>query len=708
MIPARVMLAIVFCLASHVCSIGGDDVAIMPWCPLIRQNSDQYMMNCRGRSNVFPRIISFLRTTADSLKLVGLDISHITLTNVPEMPHLAYLNHLVLAATHLHETGDLFSGDLFPRLEDLDLKYNRITTLVKGAFAGLVRLTKLNLEYNDISVIDSRAFEGLVRLKTLYLKGNTLEDLAPDTFGFTPRLQSLDLSDNWLAGVRSDWLGIPSLRILDLSDNLIVAVDSTAFVRLVGLRRLLLHSNLIENVDRSSFENMHGLADLWLSGNKLTTFDVKVFAKLSHLKQLRITSNLLRVFVTNSTDARFDFLELLDLSNNPFSSLPDDLFSRMPALSTLRLEACRELQHLPDMSGLNHLRSLDVKMTGIRQILGCDIARLPQLQFVYWQSVPVHCDCAMRWFLVWYRNRLSSWSPRRERPPVIGDPVCTSPGSVRGQKLFQLSEATLCEAQTTVTFCRSPFQVWTQPGGTVTVTTTTRDVQTPAVAVSQQPNSSKTKRVGILLFQQSSHLMSVTVTWSLTNVTLYAVFDDVSGFTVTHRKSGSSVWITEHLHSHKRFWTVHNLLAFVTYDICVSVDVRRHQAARACIQATTSTTEVMLVTFFSPVSAIFLVVAYTSWRKRKSRSGSSRPTTEDLTDALHVAVVSDGVPFPSTPTSDGYAVRPYFSESPPCFDEAIAATGLAEPADSQDLAGHCDNSEKAMDCKSANVTATVD
>ncbi|XP_070195291.1 peroxidasin-like isoform X2 [Littorina saxatilis] len=105
----------------------------------------------------------------------------------------------------------------------LDLRFNKIKTIPRGAFAGLSSLNTLLLNNNEIEKIESGAFDGLPELRYLYLYKNNLVSLESDVFEALPKLEQLFLHSNVISRLpKGVFSHTPHLRRLRLDSNALV------------------------------------------------------------------------------------------------------------------------------------------------------------------------------------------------------------------------------------------------------------------------------------------------------------------------------------------------------------------------------------------------------------------------------------------------------------------------------------------------------
>ncbi|KAL8583777.1 hypothetical protein ACOMHN_036412 [Nucella lapillus] len=104
-----------------------------------------------------------------------------------------------------------------------DLRFNKIRSLPRGAFAGLSELNTLLLNNNEIEEIEEGAFDGLPELRYLYLYKNNLVSLESEAFQGLPKLEQLFLHSNQISRLpKGVFSHTPLLRRLRLDSNALV------------------------------------------------------------------------------------------------------------------------------------------------------------------------------------------------------------------------------------------------------------------------------------------------------------------------------------------------------------------------------------------------------------------------------------------------------------------------------------------------------
>lgn len=99
-------------------------------------------------------------------------MNNASLTSIPTGKP-ANLTELILS----HNSVAMSDSDIeilrgYSGIRELDLSYNHIQSLPKGAFHNLTSLETLNLRGNELQTLDKDIFKGLIKLKSLDLEEN--------------------------------------------------------------------------------------------------------------------------------------------------------------------------------------------------------------------------------------------------------------------------------------------------------------------------------------------------------------------------------------------------------------------------------------------------------------------------------------------------------------------------------------------------------
>ncbi|NXF32164.1 RXFP1 protein, partial [Nyctibius bracteatus] len=221
----------------------------------------------------------------------------------------------------------------------LDLKKNKIHSLLDNQFAGYRSLRKLFLQNNRIRVISRKAFAGLSQLKMLFLSHNRITQLKPRVFEDLRRLEWLMLDNNRIAQiVPAAFAGLKSLYFLYMLNNSLTQMPNASLcVEMPKLSWLELEGNRIRAVHGAVFQECHDFTVLILRRNKLRWIQDGTFSMLSRLVELDLSSNSLAQLPAALFDGLAQ-LQQLNISYNPLAELSPGQFESLPQLRSLSLE----------------------------------------------------------------------------------------------------------------------------------------------------------------------------------------------------------------------------------------------------------------------------------------------------------------------------------------------------------------------------------
>ncbi|XP_006014691.2 leucine-rich repeat transmembrane neuronal protein 1 [Latimeria chalumnae] len=223
----------------------------------------------------------------------------------------------------------------------LSLRYNSLSELHDGQFAGLMQLTWLYLDHNHIYLVEGDAFQKLRRVKELVLSSNKITHLPNTTFRPMPNLRSVDLSYNNIQALEPDLFhGLRKLTNLYLHYNAIQFVPVRIFQDCRSLEVLDLGYNQLKSLARNSFAGLFKLTQLHLEHNDLVKVNLAHFPRLLSLRTLYMQRNKVTI-VVNSLDWTWNFLEKMDLSNNEIEYIEPHVFETVPNLKILQLDSNR-------------------------------------------------------------------------------------------------------------------------------------------------------------------------------------------------------------------------------------------------------------------------------------------------------------------------------------------------------------------------------
>ncbi|CAK1601780.1 unnamed protein product [Parnassius mnemosyne] len=157
----------------------------------------------------------------------------------------------------------------FTALSQINLSGNNIKSISTEVFSRCPRLVDINLAYNKLTTLNVKVFEKNKELGKLNLQGNPLKVLSAEIFVYTPVLTTLDMSHAELTSlwkvVKNHPVGLlNNLSFLNVSHNRITEIKQTELDSLNKLRTLDISNNPL--ACSRDFENLM----TWLSNRKVS------------------------------------------------------------------------------------------------------------------------------------------------------------------------------------------------------------------------------------------------------------------------------------------------------------------------------------------------------------------------------------------------------------------------------------------------------
>ncbi|XP_078616101.1 uncharacterized protein LOC144884571 [Branchiostoma floridae x Branchiostoma japonicum] len=406
---------------------------------------------------------------------------------------LQHLQSLSLDGNRITNIDNNFHN--LPTLESISLGGNKISVIRNTTFVGLPALNSLDLSSNLIVQVEEGAFEDLSNLRTLYLQSNQIQEISlaglnslgylsmdsnklkkfPGNLKSASPLQTLSLGNNpiqealgpgqfsVLHSLKNLYLnnigclqtagtfdpmalcGSDTLNDVYLSYNGLISIAPTTFQCTPTITMLYLHHNNLTSIDPSLF---HPLTQLWwldLSYNQLSYVAPDTFLGLDKLVSVDLTyNNFTNMAHVAPSVASLPVLLYQSLDGNPFVYLGPESFPTPFKHSTeldishghIRLveEGAFSAESFPNITRLqldsgNPLHFLPANV----------VDKLPNLTALILYDDPFHCDCQLKGFATWLRERVN--------PPFV-DVTCASPPSLQGKDLKDVPLANLtCNCQ---------------------------------------------------------------------------------------------------------------------------------------------------------------------------------------------------------------------------------------------------------------------
>ncbi|XP_055066216.2 leucine-rich repeat and immunoglobulin-like domain-containing nogo receptor-interacting protein 4b [Misgurnus anguillicaudatus] len=340
----------------------------------------------------------------------------------------------------------------------LDLSGNQMKTIGRRQFSGLSNLEDLDLSENIISMIEVDAFQGLKNLQHLTIKNNRLKIIPVGVFSGLANLRRLDLSENEiLVFLDYTFKDMINLQQLDAGENDLVFISQRAFVGLQALKEFNVDRSNLTSIPTEALSQLQSLTKLRLRKLTISVLPNNAFRGLNQLRTLQILQwpsletlnsnslvglNLTTLVLTNCniSDVPYAslrhlvYLQYLDLSYNPITSIQGNLLGELLRLQELHLVGGNLLSIEPGaFKGLVHFRLLNVSTNRLSTLEESVFHSVGNLQTLRLDKNPLACDCRLLWVV-----------RRRRRLDFDGrQPTCSSPNQVRRKAFRDFSEAEL-------------------------------------------------------------------------------------------------------------------------------------------------------------------------------------------------------------------------------------------------------------------------
>ncbi|XP_072520360.1 transforming growth factor beta activator LRRC33-like [Salminus brasiliensis] len=206
------------------------------------------------------------------------------------------------------------------RLQALDLSNNAIEQL---NILNLKALKKLDLSYNHLNFIEKGAFKNLVYLDYVNLAMNLLDNNVINNSKAFWNLYGLKHLDISLNNLDDDAVGLyihnaTALEQLTLNGNSLTRLTPRLFARNRNLVNIDLENNNIFEIDEGTFESLEKLSILNLAGNNLVHI---CDFHLHQVTTLNLSQNSIEFFLSHQNEDTY-LLEILDLSYNNLLYFP--------------------------------------------------------------------------------------------------------------------------------------------------------------------------------------------------------------------------------------------------------------------------------------------------------------------------------------------------------------------------------------------------
>ncbi|KAK2171112.1 hypothetical protein NP493_1101g00050 [Ridgeia piscesae] len=249
----------------------------------------------------------------------NLDMTKLTFHEV-KPPLLRKLRRLIVRTCHLRQiSADVFSGELLPSLDILDLSHNDIEKMPIAS----------DHTYAETS------------LSMLFLRRNKIRFISDVHLNLYPRIRRLNLDNNLIVSINNASFRslfhnatrrVSTLETLSIRRNRIANIESGAFREMALLKRLDLSRNRLSSVGARTFAGLANLRHLDLSGNQLGLVEDDSFRTLSTLHHLDVSRNRLPWIPRG-----LPMLDWFDISHNAVRNVSDDQQADLYPLEVVNL-----------------------------------------------------------------------------------------------------------------------------------------------------------------------------------------------------------------------------------------------------------------------------------------------------------------------------------------------------------------------------------
>ncbi|XP_035689000.1 leucine-rich repeat-containing protein 15-like [Branchiostoma floridae] len=381
-----------------------------------------------------------------------------------------------------------------PKLDSLSLNGNQISKISSTTFDGVSAITSLSISSNVIEEVESGAFRNLDSLQTIYIDNNQIPEISlaglqslmtlyidsnnlqsfPTNLEDANQLESLSLNNNPIKEPLEEQFSVlHRLSSLYLSNITSLKLAGTLHPKALcgseALDDVWLNNNGLASIPPTTFECTPFISTIWLSNNNLTELSPRLFHGLTELNWIDLSDNQLS-HLDPDTFMGLDKLRSLSLSGNNFTNMAHvaPAIANLPILlyQTLDDNPFVYLGHDSFAMPMKHVNSFSVSSTHIRIIEegtfshvtfpnltrleleqddslhflpGNMLDGLDNLTAMIAYDDPFHCDCQLKAFITWLRERVN--------PPYVSA-TCASPPSLKGKDLTDVPLASLtCDCQ---------------------------------------------------------------------------------------------------------------------------------------------------------------------------------------------------------------------------------------------------------------------
>ncbi|XP_076366996.1 uncharacterized protein LOC143255361 [Tachypleus tridentatus] len=283
------------------------------------------------------------------------------------------------------------------RLRLVDFSFNHIRNFRHYGII-LDSVLHLNLSNNCLIVLETGVFHGFPNLQTLDLSSNQISTIAPLSLEL-PKLKILNMAHNRLSSLFVHYFAIlRSVESLLLSDNHITRLSEPVLHHLRPVKRIDLTNNRITKLDYPAFQHIEEVQQLLLSGNNLVLVPTKALKKVPSINILDLSRNLFHDLPSFSFDS-INVSEIVLNQNKNLFVIAKNAFYNMNSLKTIEITDNKQLSYIePEaFENLLSLKKLDISKNNLQTVHQDMFHRIPFISTLNLQGNPLRCACDIKW-----------------------------------------------------------------------------------------------------------------------------------------------------------------------------------------------------------------------------------------------------------------------------------------------------------------------
>ncbi|CAM6088267.1 unnamed protein product [Calypogeia fissa] len=277
-------------------------------------------------------------------------------------------------------------------LQQLELSINRLTGELPVELGQLTNLQILSLQWCNFTGSIPSQLSNLTQLNFLGLNGNQLTGSIPSSFGHLQKLTWLDLSTNNLSGplpvssaLDSNGIGLDNMtqvKHFHFNNNQLNGSVPPEIFSPQNLIHIIFHDNQLGPSLPTTVSNTQSLQILRLDNNLFSGNIPPEISELLKLVNLNLENNFFSGTIPDLSN--LTVLELLDVSNNQFSSQPfPSWVTSLSKLTTLNLAQSNINGPIDsNVFGISQLQSLNLSQNAVDGPLQFPVQSSQTLQWI--------------------------------------------------------------------------------------------------------------------------------------------------------------------------------------------------------------------------------------------------------------------------------------------------------------------------------------